>query len=406
MHSRHVLLVEDNSSVLRTLQRMLEEDGYTAVCAASKQEMQRILASEDGESLLACVLDYCLPDAPEGEALVELLKRRIPTIVLTARNDLATREQVLLQPVVDYIPKENPAAYEYTLRMLRRIEHNPGTRVLVVDDSSAIRGYLSQLLQRQLYEVIEAANGEAALAQLGSDPGIRLVLTDHDMPGMNGVRLCSEIRRFRSQEELAIIGISSSQDSSMSARFIKAGADDFLTKPFNHEEFFCRVTRNIEYVENLQALSRAAHEDLLTGLPNRRSFFERVQKQPFPHALAMLDIDNFKQINDNYGHDIGDQALRWLGSLLAETFGREQVARLGGEEFVILLPLDTSPQPLLEAFRQQVGSAVQATSRGELQLTISIGAATGQMEVSQLLKQADEQLYQAKLAGRNRVSVS
>lgn len=173
MHSRHVLLVEDNAAVQRTLQRMLEEDGYRAICAASKQEMLRILANEEPDTLLACLLDYCLPDAPEGEALPELIARHIPTIVLTARNDLATREQVLLQPVVDYIPKENPAAYEYTLRMLHRIEHNPGTRVLVVDDSSAIRGYLRQLLQRQLYEVVEASrwrNGAGAAGERSGHP--------------------------------------------------------------------------------------------------------------------------------------------------------------------------------------------------------------------------------------------
>lgn len=405
MHSRHVLLVEDNAAVQRTLQRMLEEDGYRAICAASKQEMLRILANEEPGSLLACLLDYCLPDAPEGEALPELIARQIPTIVLTARNDLTTREQVLLQPVVDYIPKDNPAAYEYTLRMLHRIEHNPGTRVLVVDDSSAIRGYLGQLLRRQLYEVVEASNGETALNQLVNDPGIRLVLTDHDMPGMNGVRLCSEIRRFRSPGEVAIIGISSSQDPSMSARFIKAGADDFLTKPFNHEEFFCRVTRNVEYVENLQALSRAAREDLLTGLPNRRHFFESVQRQPLPHALAMVDIDHFKHINDNYGHDIGDQALRWVGKLLSDTFGHDRVARFGGEEFVILLAADQPLAQTLEAFRQQLASAALSTSRGDLQLTVSIGAATGPQDVSILLKQADEQLYRAKQGGRNRVSL-
>lgn len=403
MHSRYVLLVEDNPSVSRAVQRMLEHEGYIPLCANSRREMLHILNDQGSSPLMACVLDYCLPDAPEGEALADVLQHQVPTIVLTARNDLATREQVLLQPVVDYIPKENPSAYEYTLRMLRRIEHNPGSRVLVVDDSSAIRGYLKQLLRRQLYEVVEAANGEAALAILSADSGIRLVLTDHDMPGMNGVRLCSEIRRFRKSEELAIIGISSSQDPSMSARFIKAGADDFLTKPFNHEEFFCRVTRNIEYVENLCALARAAREDMLTKLPNRRSFFERIQRQSQPYALAMLDIDHFKRINDNYGHDVGDQALRWLAELLRDTFGQENTARFGGEEFVMLLPGADDPLPRLEAFCQRVAAAVIATSHGELQFTVSIGVAANLPDVSQLLKKADAQLYQAKQAGRNRV---
>jgi PleD family two-component response regulator len=123
--------------------------------------------------------------------------------------------------------------------------------------------------------VIEAADAEQALAILRRERGIRLVLTDHDMPGMDGVRMTSTVRRFLDHTHLAIIGISGSQDPTMTARFIKAGADDYLQKPFNYEEFFCRVTRNVEFVENLQALKESANKDHLSGLSNRRHFSNR-----------------------------------------------------------------------------------------------------------------------------------
>ena len=230
--SNKILLVEDNTAVLRTMQRIIENDGFEVVCAVDMHEVQTIL--QGGTDYMACVLDYCLPDAPDGEALPLVLKHQITTIVLTARSDMETREKVLLQPVVDYVPKDTPAAFEYTIKMVRRIQANPGIRVLVVDDSATIRGYLRQLLRRHRYEVLEAAEADTALRMLRDDPSIRLVLSDHDMPGKSGVVMVSEIRRFRSHEELAIIGISGSQDPAMTARFIKAGADDYLNKPFNH----------------------------------------------------------------------------------------------------------------------------------------------------------------------------
>lgn len=403
--SNKILLVEDNTAVLRTMQRIIENDGFEVVCATTMQEVQAILAQ--GTPYTACVLDYCLPDAPDGETLPLVLKQQIPTIVLTARSDLETREKVLLQPVVDYVPKDTPSAFEYTVKMVRRIKANPGIRVLVVDDSSAIRGYLRQLLRRHRYEVLEAGEADTALRILRDDPSIRLVLSDHDMPGKNGITMVSEIRRFRSHEELAIIGISGSQDPAMTARFIKAGADDYLNKPFNHEEFFCRVTRNIEFVENLRALSRAAHEDPLTGLPNRRYFFENVLKQTQPYGVAMVDIDHFKAINDTFGHDIGDLALKLLADLLHGRFMGKHIARFGGEEFVILLQAEHERDMLaeLEAFRQQVAQMVYPTPRGELQFTLSIGAAAGQSDISSLLKLADDRLYKAKQQGRNRVCI-
>ncbi|WP_174874456.1 response regulator [Vogesella oryzae] len=404
--SNKILLVEDSTAVLRTMQRILENDGFEVECAVSMQEVKHIL--QQGNDFLACVLDYCLPDAPDGEALSLVLNQQIPTIVLTARSDMETREKVLLQPVVDYVPKDSPAAFDYTIKMVRRIKANPGIRVLVVDDSATARGYLRQLLRRHRYEVLEAGDADTALRMLRDDPSIRLVLSDHDMPGKSGVVMVNEIRRFRSQEELAIIGISGSQDPTMTARFIKSGADDYLNKPFNHEEFTCRVTRNIEFVENLCALSRAANEDPLTALPNRRYFFENAMKQTQPFGVAMIDIDHFKSINDRYGHDTGDLALKLLADLLRAHFPGQLIARFGGEEFVILLEAEheQSMLPALETFREQVAQMIYPTTQGDLQFTLSIGVAAGQHDISALLKLADDRLYRAKGLGRNRVCSS
>lgn len=404
MNCHRVLIVEDNKAVLRTLDRMLTSLQYETVCASSMAEVRALLAEDAAFS--ACLLDYCLPDAPDGETLPIVLEKRIPTVVLTARNDIDTREKILALPVVDYIPKDNPSSFEYALKMIYRIHANPQIKVLVVDDSLAIRGYLSQLLRRHLYQVLEASNAVEALALLRDHPDIRLTLLDHDMPGMNGVAMSSEVRRFRSNEDVAIIGISASQDPYMSARFLKAGADDYLNKPFNHEEFFCRITRNVEFVENLRALSRAAHEDPLTGLHNRRSFFDQVLQQKDAYGVAMIDIDFFKHINDAHGHFSGDEALRQLATQLRTRFDDCHVARFGGEEFAILIPGDDKLAALrrLEDCRKQVAQHDFAINEQTLNFTLSIGfASSGGRDINQLLKQADESLYRAKQTGRNRL---
>jgi len=399
-----ILVIEDSLMLIRPLCRMVNKNGFEAVPATSMAEVRQALAEDP--RFMAAVADYCLPDAPTGEVLPLLLENRIPTVVLTAHNDMQTRERVLGMPVVDYIPKESPSAFEYVMKMLRRIRVNPGIKVLVVDDSQAVRQFLRMQLERHRYQVLEAADAEQAMDTLRRESGIRLILTDHDMPGMDGVRMTSTIRRFMDHTRLAIIGISGSQDPTMTARFIKAGADDYLQKPFNYEEFFCRVTRNVEFVENLQALKESANKDPLTGLSNRRHFFEQVASLHEGYGVAMLDIDLFKAINDNYGHDVGDQVICQTARLLESFFPDDIVARFGGEEFVILAQAPDANDMLrqLDKLRRALANQVMSTPQGDLRFSVSIGMAVGQhAEISNLLKRADTYLYQAKQSGRNQV---
>ncbi|MGL6072069.1 response regulator [Craterilacuibacter sp.] len=396
-----ILLVEDSPAVLRPLVRIIEQMGYRTRVAMSRSQMRKELAKSG--TLLSAVLDYSLPDAPDGEALQDLLQAGIPTLILTARNDTATREKILSYPVVDYIPKDMPAALEYVAMLVRRLDRNRHLAALVVDDSRTVRQHLKALLERYQFQVILAADADAAKCELQRHPHIRLALIDHDMPGMDGANLTAEIRRSFGRDQLAIIGISGSSDSSTTARFIKAGADDFLRKPFNPEEFYCRITRNIEYLESIEALLHAAHEDALTGLPNRRAFFAHAMRQHGDYAVAMLDIDHFKSINDRCGHAGGDEALVQLAQQLRSHFPDEMAARLGGEEFAIILTGDTRvQQQRLEKFRQAVASRPLDIAGKSVEMHVSIGLSDcAQRETEILLHQADEHLYLAKQGGRN-----
>ncbi|MBI3146273.1 MAG: diguanylate cyclase [Pseudogulbenkiania sp.] len=404
---KRVLVIEDSTMLIRPLCRMVEELGFEAVPAQSLAELQQKLAGDTHFS--AAVADYCLPDAPSGEALPPLFRAGIPTIVLTAHNDQQTREDILSMPVADYIPKDSPSALDYLMRMLKRIDRNPQIKVLVVDDSHTTRSLLREYLQRQLYQVLEAVDAEEALQILRQDSDIRLVLADYGMPGMDGAQMTSAIRRLYTHTRLAIVGISVHQDKTMTPRFLKAGADDYLQKPFTFEEFTCRITRNVEFVENLMTLEHLAHADPLTGLSNRRHLFEQVQKVRGAYGIAILDIDHFKLINDGFGHDVGDVVIQHLADQLRAHFPRAIVARFGGEEFVVLMKRDAA-HPLaqrLEALRQDVERQAVDSHKGPVNYTISIGmAAATAPDIRDLLRLADERLYKAKQGGRNRVCAS
>ncbi len=399
-----VLLIEDSSTTIRALSRLLLEHGFSTVEAMSMKEAQTHL--QTGNEYLCAVMDYTLPDAPDGETLPLLLAHNLPTIILTGNTEKVVRERLLLQPIFDYVPKDNPAAFEYVGKLVNRIERNPHVRVLVVDDSPTIRNHLRNLLERQCYQVLEADSGEAALSLLQTEPDIRLVLADQDMPGMSGLHMTSEIRRLYGTDSMAIVGISGSANEDLTARFIKAGADDFLRKPFNHEEFFCRVTRNIEFVENMATLNSIAHIDALTGLPNRRKFFSELKRISGGYSVAMMDLDYFKKINDGYGHDIGDLTLRHVAHLMRSQFPDNLLARIGGEEFVILLP---GHDPIhhrnqLQDFCRHVAASTITDAPAGLKITLSIGFASAkEPDITHLLKLADTNLYKAKEGGRNQV---
>ena len=402
-----VLIVEDSLMMLKRLTKLLHEAGFDPITAMSLHEVQQILLHN--YQFFAAVADYCLPDAIEGEILPLLIDANIPTLALTAHSDISIRDKILALSVVDYVPKDSPAALEYVVRMLNRLQKNPNIGVLIVDDAALMRNYLRHLLERQHYQVFEANSAQAGLNVLLQERSIRLVLTDQDMPGMDGMRFASEIRRRYGNHRLSIIGISGLTNPVIGARFIKAGADDFMHKPFSPEEFFCRITRNIEFIENVQALEHAANRDPLTNLSNRRHFLDQMARVKGEYCVAISDIDFFKQVNDTYGHDIGDVAIQFVGQLLQEHFPDGLTARFGGEEFVTAIANGNISDFVsrLNDVRQQLMHRPVTTPQGELRLNISIGvSAVTKHSLTATLKQADEALYLAKQQGRNQVQLA
>lgn len=395
--------------------RFETELNLSVKCCSSLKVLREEL-SQEGHGYSIAVVDLNLPDSPYGEALDCTIEHNIPTIVFTATFDLNTRARILERNVIDYVLKDNEFALDNLVATVRRAIMNRKTRVLVVDDVPSARQVLVDLLKAQQYMVVEANSGLEALAALEAFGDIELVVTDHHMPDMSGYELTRRIRHRFGSDKMRVIGVSSSNDRMLSASFLKAGASDFVYRPFVAEELQCRIANNVETLTQMKQLRAAAACDYLTGLYNRRYFYDNGPKLvneclrlKMSSAVAILDIDHFKRLNDTYGHEIGDKVLKAVADRLQTIFeGSDNLlSRLGGEEFAILFPqMDSrAATKLCDEIRSDISRLRVTADDEELSVTVSVGVAeiAGYETFENYLNAADQFLYMAKHKGRNLV---
>lgn len=412
---KKILVVEDSSFFGRMLKNKLAAETGAKVRWVTTMAEAVTLVRDDASEFIAAIVNFNLPDAPGGEVIGQLVSHDIPVVVFTSVVSKEVRDQIWSQKVVDYVLKEGVRSLDYLVALLRRLERNPQTEVLVVDDSALPRETIAGLLRVHRYKVFEAENGHQALQIMASHPQIKLVISDFHMPQMDGFELTQTLRKTWSKDDLAIIGISARGDNVMAARFLKCGANDFMVKQsFLTEEFYCRVSQNIENLENIAAIRQASATDFLTGLPNRRYLFDKgvrlwqgAVESGSPLACAMFDIDHFKRINDDFGHEAGDQAIQHVAGVLRQALPAESiVARMGGEEFCALLPQAGDAAVCCESIRRtlELAALEVAGSDEPIRLTISIGLASEPgPSLEAMINCADTLLYQAKEQGRNRL---
>jgi PAS domain S-box-containing protein len=246
-----VLIVEDSKSIRGALKPELERVcGVEVLVAATYAEAVDIFKTQ-GSSLFLAILDLALPDAMHGEIVDYAATHEVPNVVFTSTFDASIREDILSKGSIDYIIKSSRSVEEL-VHIVRRLQKNRKIRALVVDDSRAARFSLQSSLALYMFQVQTAKNGQEALELLAQGKPVDLILTDHEMPGMDGVDLTAHIRKSFSKEELAIVGVTSTKDETLAAKFLKSGANDFMRKPLGREEFYCRVLNNIEGLEHLR----------------------------------------------------------------------------------------------------------------------------------------------------------
>lgn len=412
--SQKILVVDDSRAIRTLVSRKLQDDLKLVVDTAEDLRSAKALLDENANDYLMAVVDLNLPDAPDGEVVDYVSEKGVSSVVLTGTFDERIRKKLFSKNIIDYLLKEGGRDLDIIAHTVARLQANENITVLVVDDSRFSRNYIARLLHRQHFNVLEAENGQAALEVLERNPEISLVLTDYHMPIMDGFELTTRLRQKHGKDSLVIIGISAAEDDYFTAKFIKLGANDFLKKPFGTEEFYCRIDQNLELIELIQKIKDASNTDFLTKLFNRRYFFDsgtrvysRAVKAQREIALAMMDIDHFKMINDTYGHDGGDEALRKVSSILRESVRpNDIVARFGGEEFCLLLDgidADVAVRKM-ESIRQRIEETVFVFDNISFHCTISIGLTCNYNEsLEKMIKEADTRLYHAKNSGRNRL---
>jgi two-component system, cell cycle response regulator len=298
-------------------------------------------------------------------------------------------------------------------------------QVLVVDDSATHLKLLEHTLSREFEKVHLARNGRQALEIFESERPV-LVITDCVMPDVGGFELCQRIRAAQSFY-VYIIMVTSMAETEHVVKGLSAGADDYLTKPYNTEELLARVKvgmRLIDLYQQLEEKNRLlehfALTDPLTGLPNRRAIeawaaheLPAAVRHGFSFWVVLIDLDHFKRVNDVYGHEAGDTVLKAFGEILRSSTRSSDISgRIGGEEFLhVITHADEAHLPMIvERTRAKLTAQTFSFGGSEVTVTASFGVAgiRGGGRVAsfgELISRADRALYKAKQLGRNRSEI-
>ena len=298
-------------------------------------------------------------------------------------------------------------------------------RVLVVEDDPLTREYLATLLTMNGMQVTLAEDGHQAAAMVNSD-SLDLVLLDVMMPGLDGLDCCRLIKTGSGDRYLPVVLLTALADIDSRVAGLRIGADDYVCKPFDERELLARLHNLLrlkrmhdEIVESKARLTAISIQDELTELYNYRYLqtrlseeFKRAERYREALTCIMIDVDHFKRVNDLYGHDAGDQALREFAVRLRRAVREvDVVARYGGEEFLLVLPSTNFSGALSVAERvwRSIGGENFVLGQVSVRITASIGVAIYPSHDiksrDELLKAADVALYQAKNEGRDRICV-
>ncbi|WP_169763489.1 GGDEF domain-containing response regulator [Campylobacter mucosalis] len=415
-----ILIVDDNKALSKLIAKKMQsstELGLEIDVAHDFAEAQALIQKHKSNYFIA-LLDLNLPDAPNGEIVDYALENNLCVIVLTGSIDEGTKSNFVKKNIIDYVYKGNVDDVNFIFKMIERLYKNKQYKAMIVEDSTPVRNELKRMLKNLQFEVFAAAHGEEAMNYYEDHPDIKLVLTDFNMPVKNGLEVLRELREKADKNTLGIIAMTSPNDDIGAAIFLKSGANDFLAKPFGREELTLRVNNTIEAMENIEKIANFANKDFLTGVYNRRFFYANMSEyiphanlEGEPYAVAMLDIDFFKKINDTYGHDAGDKVIQALAKKLNDSVkGRDIVARFGGEEFCVVLKniQKTDAIKFFVAVRSAMAANVVEYKDQTIKFTVSIGVAfsDNKCDIHELIEMADSALYNAKENGRNRVEIA
>jgi two-component system cell cycle response regulator len=450
-----VLVVDDIPANLKLLQAKLLNQYFEILTASDGEDAMLIAEREQPDIIL---LDVMLPGLDGFEVCQRLKKNRrtsqIPVIMVTALSDSADRVRGLECGADDFLTKPlNDTALFARVRSLVRLKmlsdayqlrvesaDSMGSFIpdadntsigsantLIIEDDLPHANHLRAILTEESHRAVVCSTGHEAL-KLVADTAFDLVLLAMHLDHDDSLRIFSSIRALENGRNVPILVLTEEGDEPMLARALDMGVTDYVIRPVDANELKARVRTQIRrrrFQDRLRAIYEhslsLAHIDELTGLYNRRYFnnhldgvLRKAQEQDTNVALQMIDIDFFKKINDSYGHDGGDVVLREVAKRFQQKVrGYDLVARLGGEEFVVVMP-SLRPEQALQAaerLRESIAEEPVVLPDGQaINVTISIGLFNAKLlptdTADSIMKKADQALYAAKRTGRNKTVTS
>ncbi|MCL1473069.1 response regulator [Argonema antarcticum] len=411
-----LLIVDDNLQLSEQLRLEAAGLGMSVEVATNLSAARQEISQLNPDAIL---LELSFPTTGENglTLLAELSSSapQLPIIVLTVLGDFSDRLEVARLGARAFLHKPMPPAQVLaTVSQVLQQEQGSTAKILVVDDDPQMLTLLATLLEPWKLKLTTLKDPRLFWETLENVLPDLLVL-DVEMPHLNGIELCQVVRNDPAWGGLPILFLTAHSSPNTVQKVFAAGADDFVTKPIVGPEL---VTRIVIRLERVRLLRQLAETDPLTRLANRSKLtshlslsLHQAQRTNLPLCFAILDLDNFKQINDRYGHGVGDLVLRWVGGLLLRSFRSNQdiVARWGGEEFVVeMYGMNKSAgverlTDVLAILRQETFTSPNGVEFG---ITFSAGVAQypdDGTDLQALYRSADAALYQAKTSGRNKV---
>ncbi len=434
-----VVVVDDSATIRAIIQKELEEAGYRVFTFSNGIEALASLAwMESPPDLITLDIDMPRMDGfacceklreQESKGLYGQRETRLPVLFISANDSLDNRIRGFHLGSLEFISKPfiRGDIARAVDRVLRPVPAFAGMTVLIIDDSRSLRRMVSSCLERLGLTIMEAENGRKAFDLLrGNVDRIDLAIVDFDMPVMRGDEFIHLARQLLGAKHLPMISLSSHSTPDAVLQAFRAGATDYLFKPFINEELLSRVQVHLQlcrHMRQLEEMNKNLYEkavnDALTGLRNKR-YFQEAFEEAFSRALRaklelsclFFDLDHFKQVNDSCGHGFGDYVLKTVGSLVKNNLRKgDLAARVGGEEFAVVLATTNLNNALIvaEKIRSLVANHPFRDQGHTWTVTVSIGVASLTTQryqtAADLLRAADQALYQAKHAGRNRIAV-
>lgn len=418
LNTSYILLVDDDEVLATQLQTEAIRRGLAVSVAGTIAEARTQLNQQLPQAIL---LDLMFSHQSEqGLLLLEELATQhpnLPVLVFSVRDDFSDRLAVARRGRYQFISKSTPLPQVLqTIEEILQIHALPEVRVLAVDDDPLVLARLEQCLPQWGIHLITLQDPWRIWQSLESIVPDLLIM-DIDMPEVSGIEVCRVIRADNAWSGLPILFLTTHRDTATILQLYDAGADDYVAKPFTEPEL---ITRIFNRLERNRLLRNLAETDPLTGIANRHRatkalnrFLDLAQRQEQPLCLAVIDLDRFKQINDSYGHEVGDRVLKRIAGILQQHLRSDDVvARWGGEEFLVGMYGMTQDQALerlnqvLEVVRQETFAQITSDL---LHLTFSAGIAVMPehgSDLQSLYRAADAAMYRAKAEGRDRIHLA